>query len=155
MSSYEEWCREQKRSEEGAGGSGEGGARGGQGDSPAHTPRRVLAKLNSLKVGAFKSVSLQEVMDWVYYVYFYCNASFRLGVKLNLREYFSCPLERLLKKNTLSVWQFWAFVLGFASIKEIYFLIPNIYMGALFIAVSSAYCGGKGIHIYFTFYPIF
>lgn len=55
--SYEVWCKEQKRSDDGAGSSG--GAEGK--DSPAHTPRRVLAKLNSLKVGAFKSVSLQEV----------------------------------------------------------------------------------------------
>lgn len=89
MPSYEEWCREQKRSEEGAGGSGEGGARGGQGDSPAHTPRRVLAKLNSLKVGAFKSVSLQEVRDSTiisnivsaYYVISCNHASFRMGVQ--------------------------------------------------------------------------
>lgn len=29
-------------------------------DSPSHTPRKVLAKLNSLKVGAFKSTQ-QEV----------------------------------------------------------------------------------------------
>lgn len=30
-------------------------------DSPSHTPRKVLQKLNSLKVGPFKSNSAQEV----------------------------------------------------------------------------------------------
>jgi len=30
-------------------------------DSPSHTPKKVLAKLNSLKVGPFKSNSQSEV----------------------------------------------------------------------------------------------
>lgn len=30
-------------------------------DSPAHTPRKVLSKLNSLKMSSFKSLSIQEV----------------------------------------------------------------------------------------------
>lgn len=31
------------------------------GDSPAHTPRKVLSKLNSLKMSSFRSLSIQDV----------------------------------------------------------------------------------------------
>lgn len=31
-------------------------------DSPSHTPKKVLQKLNSLKVGPFKANSTQEVL---------------------------------------------------------------------------------------------
>lgn len=34
-------------------------------DSPSHTPRKVLQKFNSLKVGPFKSNSTQEVSKYV------------------------------------------------------------------------------------------
>lgn len=30
-------------------------------ESPAHTPRKVLSKLNSLKMSSFRSLSIQEV----------------------------------------------------------------------------------------------
>lgn len=55
--SYEEYFRENphkfKRSEE----------RSKSPDSPAHTPRKVFSKLNSLKMSSFKSLSIQDSDD--------------------------------------------------------------------------------------------
>lgn len=35
-------------------------------ESPAHTPRKVLSKLNSLKMSSFRSLSIQEVMGVIF-----------------------------------------------------------------------------------------
>lgn len=49
-SAHEQWARE--RGEEASA-------------TPAHTPKKVLAKLNSFKVGALRSMSIQDVSQFI------------------------------------------------------------------------------------------
>ena len=58
---YEQWAKE--RGEEASA------------QTPSHTPKKMLAKLNSFKVGALRSMSIQDVSIWCYlYSYSYLFA---------------------------------------------------------------------------------
>lgn len=59
IDSYEEYMKENSHKH------GKGDDRSkSPNDSPAHTPRKVFSKLNSLKMSSFKSLSIQEVIDF-------------------------------------------------------------------------------------------